>query len=222
MARLYHKPTVAALVSGGIESAALIQRLARRGATVQPLYVRQGFRWEAVEQARLKRLLREWPRQQVTPLVALDAPARSFAPRHWALGRGPAPGPRSADQAMYLPGRNLFLYLAAGVWCAQHGIRTIVHGTLVTNPFGDASPDFFRGMSFVLTRGLGVRFRLEAPLRRLTKRDVIRRLTPQLLRLTFSCINPQQRLHCGRCNKCAERHRAFRAARLPDPTSYNV
>jgi 7-cyano-7-deazaguanine synthase len=40
------------------------------------------------------------------------------------------------------------------------------------------------------------------------------------LELTFSCIAPLRGLHCGRCNKCAERQAAFRAAALPDRTAY--
>src|SRR3989338_257808 len=200
---------VAALVSVGVESAALLDRLTRRGAHVYPLYIRQGFRWEPTEQRWLQRLLRWWPRTRVAPLVMLDVPLRSIAPRHWALGRGQAPGRRSPDSAMYLPGRNLFLFAAAGAWCAQHGISRIAHGTLTTNPFPDASQDFFRGMSVILTRALGHTLQLEAPLRSLTKAQVVRSMDPRLLRLTFSCINPLHRRHCGRCNKCAERRRAF-------------
>jgi 7-cyano-7-deazaguanine synthase len=40
------------------------------------------------------------------------------------------------------------------------------------------------------------------------------------LELTFSCIAPAGSLHCGQCNKCAERQRAFRLSSMPDPTRY--
>ena len=40
------------------------------------------------------------------------------------------------------------------------------------------------------------------------------------LELTFSCIAPAGGLHCGRCNKCAERQNAFRDAGITDKTSY--
>ena len=40
------------------------------------------------------------------------------------------------------------------------------------------------------------------------------------LELTFSCIQPREEGHCGRCNKCAERQHAFREAQLSDPTRY--
>jgi 7-cyano-7-deazaguanine synthase len=38
--------------------------------------------------------------------------------------------------------------------------------------------------------------------------------------LTFSCIAPVGDLHCGRCNKCAERKHAFAAAGIVDQTEY--
>jgi 7-cyano-7-deazaguanine synthase len=40
------------------------------------------------------------------------------------------------------------------------------------------------------------------------------------LELTFSCIDPQEGEHCGRCNKCAERRRAFATSGLVDRTTY--
>ena len=40
------------------------------------------------------------------------------------------------------------------------------------------------------------------------------------LGLTFSCIAPERGLHCGGCNKCAERQEAFRDAGMADPTRY--
>ncbi len=40
------------------------------------------------------------------------------------------------------------------------------------------------------------------------------------LGLTFSCLAPQRGLHCGACNKCSERRRAFVEVGLHDPTEY--
>jgi 7-cyano-7-deazaguanine synthase len=42
------------------------------------------------------------------------------------------------------------------------------------------------------------------------------------LHLTFSCINPTQGVHCGTCNKCAERRKGFRDAGLADDTAYRA
>ena len=43
----------------------------------------------------------------------------------------------------------------------------------------------------------------------------------QPLELTFSCLAPVGEIHCGRCNKCAERQAAFQAVGQPDRTSYD-
>jgi 7-cyano-7-deazaguanine synthase len=40
------------------------------------------------------------------------------------------------------------------------------------------------------------------------------------LQHTFSCMRPMAGLHCGKCNKCAERQRAFADAGMADPTRY--
>jgi 7-cyano-7-deazaguanine synthase len=36
----------------------------------------------------------------------------------------------------------------------------------------------------------------------------------------MSCLRPVDGVHCGACNKCAERRKAFALADLPDPTLY--
>ena len=37
---------------------------------------------------------------------------------------------------------------------------------------------------------------------------------------SLSCLRPVKELHCGQCNKCAERQFAFKEANLVDPTRY--
>ena len=40
------------------------------------------------------------------------------------------------------------------------------------------------------------------------------------LEFTFSCLNPKGYEHCGECNKCVERKKAFFAACVFDKTKY--
>lgn len=200
---------VCVLVSGGLDSCVLLAELARR-YEVYPLYVRHGLRWENAELAHLRRFLRALPGSRVPlhQLTVLQLPARPLYGAHWSLGEKPVPGSRTRDQAVYLPGRNLLLLALASVFCGQRGIPTIAIGSLAGNPFTDATPRFFRRFARLAA------VRVIAPYRHLTKTEVIRRGRGLPLHLTFSCLNPQRGRPCRRCNKCAERRRAFRAAGL--------
>jgi 7-cyano-7-deazaguanine synthase len=58
------------------------------------------------------------------------------------------------------------------------------------------------------------------PLEHLTKQRVLEMGRHLPLELTFSCLAPVDRMHCGHCNKCAERRRGFAEIGLDDPTVY--
>ena len=211
---------ICALVSGGLDSAVLVRRLLAQGRRVAPLYVRCGLRWEPAERYWLRRFLRAIRSPRLAPLMVVDMPLRSVYGSHWSLTGRRMPGALSADAAVYLPGRNVLLISHAAIRCAQRRISTIAVGTLKSNPFGDASPRFFKAFASCLTSALEHPIRIRAPLRRLTKREVVRASRALPLHLTFSCLSPRGYWHCGACNKCAERRRAFRAAGVADLTQY--
>jgi 7-cyano-7-deazaguanine synthase len=92
---------------------------------------------------------------------------------------------------------------------------------LESNPFPDATPEFFAAYEAVVNQAVGGNVRVCQPYRGLHKVDVLRRGAGLPLGLTFSCIRPVAGRHCGACNKCAERRQGFAAAGLPDPTPYD-
>jgi 7-cyano-7-deazaguanine synthase len=210
---------VCVLASGGLDSAVLVGVLAR-DHEVHPLYVRCGLAWEHAEQAALRRFLRTLD-GRVRPLVRVDLPlAPLYGGRHWSVSGDGVPGRRAGLASNYLPGRNLLLGSLAAVHCARRRIPTIALALLADNPFPDATPRFLADLGRVAGRALGMRLRVRAPFRRLEKADVIRRGRALPLALTLSCARPRGLRHCGTCTKCAERQRAFAAARIPDPTRY--
>ena len=180
----------------------LLDELAKRYRPVVPVYIRQGLSWERAELRHLRNV------------TILELPVRDLYGKHWSTTGTHVPGAKTPDEAVYLPGRNLMLLSKAAVFCALHKIPVIAVGTLGHNPFPDATPKFFRDFE----RVSGVK--VMAPFRRLTKAQVIRRGRHLPLHRSFSCIAPKRGRHCGRCNKCAERQRAFHEAGVEDLTQY--
>ncbi|OJW22609.1 MAG: 7-cyano-7-deazaguanine synthase [Planctomycetales bacterium 71-10] len=212
--------TVAVLVSGGIESAVLVATMLDRYERVRPIYVRCGLRWEGVELAAARSFLAAIAREGLEPLVVLDEPIRDVYGPHWSTDGPDVPDAESPDEAVYLPGRNLLLTVKAAVWCRLRGATALALGSLGSNPFPDSTDEFFRGLESVLSRAMSGGPRLLRPFAGLHKPEVVRRGAGLPLEKTFSCIRPVDRLHCGRCNKCAERRQGFREAGVADLTLY--
>jgi 7-cyano-7-deazaguanine synthase len=208
---------VAVLASGGLDSAILVAELLRRGREVQPIYIRFGLVWEAVEEAHLRRFLQSVPARR---LVSLEFPIADVYGDHWSLSGTGTPGADTPDEAVYLPGRNLLLVAKSSVWCALHGISTIALGTLQANPFPDSSATFFGALESVVGTGLAWPLRIVTPFAELTKEAVLELGRGLELQHTFSCIQPDGDRHCGHCNKCAERRRAFADLSIEDVTEY--
>jgi 7-cyano-7-deazaguanine synthase len=214
--------TIAVLCSGGLDSAVLVAEAGRDHTSVVPIYIRSGLIWESVELSYLRRFLSVLSAvPSVSELVVFDIPVADIYTSHWSLSGANVPAADTSDEAVYLPGRNLLLLSKALLWCHLHGTPALAVGILAGNPFPDATPSFFQAMADVVNRAVDGHVRIEAPFAGLSKVDVIRRGRGLPLQHTFSCLAPVQGRHCGRCNKCAERKRAFASARIIDPTEYD-
>jgi 7-cyano-7-deazaguanine synthase len=211
---------LAVLTSGGIDSSILVADLLRRPRAVQPIYIRTGLVWERSELAAVESFLSAIATPELQRLVVLDLPLADLYDGHWSLsGRG-APDARSADEAVYLPGRNALLAVKAAVWCQLHSVPELAMAPLGTSPFEDAGEAFFRDFQMAINRGSPHTVRFIRPFGESTKRQVMELGRGLPLALTFSCIAPVNGLHCGQCNKCAERKAAFREAAFRDETLY--
>lgn len=208
------------LASGGLDSAILLADLAR-STVVHPLYVRAGLAWERDERVVLGRFLDALASPNVRPVVELTAPDMArIDPSHWSvLGRG-VPGIDAPDEDSFIPGRNILLLATAAVWCAVHDVHRIAIASLAGNPFPDAAPEFFDAFGRVLGLGLDRELVIEAPYRDRPKASLIAEHRALPLELTLTCASPRDGRHCGACSKCRERHAAFVAAGVPDPTGY--
>ncbi len=212
--------SLAVLVSGGLDSAVMLGEATQRWAKVHPLYVRTGSYWEEVELGYLNRFLKKIATPVLQPLHSFDVSVSDVYGTHWSLSGKGIPDENSPDDAVFLPGRNILLLVKAMIWCHLNGIPDIVMATLEANPFPDATDEFFTLFTRSINLGIGSQVQVHRPYSGLKKYQVIQRGALFPLEESFSCIQPVQGLHCGRCNKCAERQQAFRQAQVADPTRY--
>lgn len=208
------------MLSGGLDSAVLLSFLLNRGHRVQPFYVNTGCRWESVELSAADRLICALDTNQIDPLVTLDMPADDLYGEHWSTTGDCVPGADSCDSAVQLPARNPLLLLKPLIWCGQHGVAKLAIATLFDNPFDDATPEFFHLFQASIAVGTGAAVEILRPFENLTKAEVLEHETELPLHLTFSCLAPQNGMHCGDCNKCAERARSLQSLPFGDPTAY--
>ncbi len=132
----------------------------------------------------------------------------------------------------YVPARNT-IFLSFGLaWAEVLDARDIYIGAnaLDYSGYPDCRPEFLEAFERVANLGTragveGDRFRIHAPLLRLTKAEIIR-LGTRLgvdYGLTHSCYDPDPRgLACGRCDSCLLRRKGFAEAGVPDPTRYRA
>lgn len=221
----------AVLYSGGLDSAILLETLSRglggAGDRLLPIYVDCGSAWQRAELAAAKRFIEVLGRGRIAPLVMLSMPTADLYGDHWSVsGRG-VPDAATADDAVYLPGRNALLTVKPLVWCGMHGVGRLALATLESNPFPDAGDGFLSAFSRALSIAMAADLEIVKPFAGFSKRQVMLEGRNAPLAETFSCIAPRHDRgspsgfsHCGGCNKCAERRQAFVAAGLPDETRY--
>ena len=212
---------VAVLTSGGLDSCVLLADMAR-DAEVWPVYVRSGLAWENEERRAVDRFVAALDSPNVRPLVELSAPMSQIYGTHWSMTGVGVPKPGDADDAVFMPGRNIVLIGLAAVWCSTRGIHKIAIGSLGGNPFPDATLEFFEAFGAALSRGLAHKIEVLAPYRCRTKGDLIRENGHLPLELSLTCMTPVDGLHCGTCQKCEERMDAFTAAAVEDRPEYAI
>src|SRR4051794_31802891 len=115
-------PSLAVLVSGGLDSAVLLGEALQSRTFVHPLYIRCGLFWEAVELDHLRRFLAAVDGPALRPLHVLEMPVGDLYPAHWSLTGEGAPGADTPDEAVFLPGRNVLLLSKAMLWCHLHNV----------------------------------------------------------------------------------------------------
>jgi 7-cyano-7-deazaguanine synthase len=125
----------------------------------------------------------------------------------------------------YVPFRNAHLLAAATSWAEVIGATRIYIGAVAEDSSGypDCRPEFYEAFQRVIEVGTRPETRIEisTPVIHMSKAEIVRRGLElgAPLHLTWSCYQAEEKA-CGRCDSCALRLRAFRAAGVEDPILY--
>lgn len=198
------------LVSGGVESAALVAWALERGDVV-PVYVQTGLPYEKIEHRKLRDLLALLP-SKVHPLRVIRI---AGLPLH-------LPHELKEPKDVEIPLRNLVLASMGSLVAHEVGASSVLMGTLGNASFSDNHRVYLDRLENLIAEGLyRPDMKLETPFMGKRKSWILQRFSDRVpWERTFSCMSPLQEEHCGRCDKCRERHTAFLQAGIQDPTFY--
>ncbi len=196
------------LLSGGIESSALLARRHAAGQLLRAVWVDYGQRNAAREWAAVEYLAESYG---ATP-IALDLQSlrSAFTRRNDWVGHVP------------LPQRNLLVLALAVNLAEHHGAgRILLALNREDQGHGPGSQPGFVQQVSALAGTLVPGLQVEAPLIEQSKAEIIATTDPLGIdwRRTWSCLLAQSR-QCGRCPQCQARRTAFAVAGIPDPTDY--
>ncbi len=217
------------LLSGGLDSAVAAAWAVTAGHAVSALSVEYGQRHRAELDSARK--VAEILRIADHRLVAVDLRALGGSALTDAIDV-----PRHRDRIgaeipiTYVPARNALLLALLAGFAEVAGASHLVIGANVQDYSGypDCRPEFLRAFSEALRLGTragvsGGDLHVHAPLLHLSKAGIVR-LGVALgldLGLTLSCYDPPAaRVHCGGCDACRLRRRAFEEAGVVDPSRY--
>ncbi|MGA1384255.1 MAG: 7-cyano-7-deazaguanine synthase QueC [Steroidobacteraceae bacterium] len=222
-----NKPRAVVLLSGGLDSATVLSMAVEQGFDAYALSVHYGQRHSA-ELAAAERVARGLGAREHR-IMGVDLAGIGGS----ALTDPAIAVPTAAVEGIpitYVPARNtLMLSLALG-WAEVLGAEAIFIGVNAVDYSGypDCRPEFISAFTEVARLGTrvgieGSPIRIEAPLVRLSKAEIIREGLRRGVdfSLTVSCYQADETGRaCGRCDSCRLRREGFVSAGVPDPTRY--
>jgi 7-cyano-7-deazaguanine synthase len=129
----------------------------------------------------------------------------------------------SFSQPIIVPFRNAIFLSVAVSYAASIGANKIFYGAQGSDePFyPDCRHEFYKAFEKAACLGTGTEISIEAPFSGRPKSETLR-IGAELgvpFELTWSCYFNRLK-HCGKCESCVNRKRAFKEASIRDPTEY--
>ncbi|KOR47386.1 7-cyano-7-deazaguanine synthase [Xanthomonas oryzae] len=216
------------LLSGGMDSAAVIALAQEQGFAVYALSVRYGQR----HTSELDAAARVAAAQGVIAHKVVDVDLRSIGGSALTDDIDVPDAGGDGIPVTYVPARNTIMLSLALGWAEVVGANDLFCGVNAVDYSGypDCRPEFVRAFEVLANLATkagveGAGLRVHAPLQFLSKADIVRegvRLGVDF-GLTVSCYRADaDGRACGHCDACRLRAAGFADAGVPDPTHYAI
>ncbi|WP_017162650.1 7-cyano-7-deazaguanine synthase QueC [Xanthomonas phaseoli] len=216
------------LLSGGMDSAAVIALAQEQGFAVYALSVRYSQR----HTSELDAAARVAAAQGVIAHKVVDVDLRSIGGSALTDDIDVPDAGGDGIPVTYVPARNTIMLSLALGWAEVVGANDLFCGVNAVDYSGypDCRPEFVRAFEVLANLATkagveGAGLRVHAPLQFLSKADIVRegvRLGVDL-GLTVSCYRADaDGRACGHCDACRLRAAGFADAGVPDPTHYAI
>lgn len=220
------------LLSGGLDSSTALAIADEKGYEVVALTFDYGQKHvREVDSARKVAKYYHVKEHLVLPLQLGGILKSSITQRSMRVPKGtPRSKISSGIPSTYVPGRNIvFLAIGASVAESLGADRLIIAANSIDfSGYPDCTPEFVQSFQRMLDVGTkagkeGRRIRIEAPLLRMSKAEIVREAVRLKvpLELTWSCYSGGPKA-CGRCDSCILRLDGFAKAGSEDPIEYRV
>ena len=126
--------------------------------------------------------------------------------------------------SVWVPGRNIVFTSIATSYAESIGAEIIIVGwdKEEAATFPDNSKEFLESFNNMLNVGSPQNIEIKAPAIDLNKDEIVK-LGDEIkapMELSYSCYTGHEK-HCGVCESCMRRKRAFKLADVKDPSEYN-
>jgi 7-cyano-7-deazaguanine synthase len=129
------------------------------------------------------------------------------------------------SQPIIVPFRNAIFLSVAVSYAVSVGADKIFYGAHGSDePFyPDCRREFYEAFEKAAKLGTGENISIQAPFSGKRKSEVIKEGAKLGVpfELAWSCYRESTK-HCGKCESCVNRRKAFQEARIPDPTEYET
>ncbi len=129
------------------------------------------------------------------------------------------------SQPIIVPFRNAIFLSVAVSYAVSVGANKIFYGAHGSDePFyPDCRREFYEAFEKAAQLGTGEHINIQAPFGGKRKSEVIKKGTELgvPLEFTWSCYRDAQK-HCGKCESCVNRKKAFKEAGITDPSEYET